>query len=154
MTEHLGASSRCPRHPVPRPDGGGTPGRVPVYTAQKRQAKLKLPCAPVEPVKQHNRDVDDHMYGTRRNLCGLQRARPWEPALCAATGMSTTLKSTYRKELHTCTTGTKTALSNCNCEISMAGAMGISHCAKTGVSTTVKTASAELRAPVVDQQRA
>ena len=28
--------------PLPRPDGGGTPGRVPVYTAQKRQAGLKL----------------------------------------------------------------------------------------------------------------
>ena len=35
-----------------------------------------------------------------------------------------------------CTTRTKTTLSNCNCEISMAETMGISHCARTGVSTT------------------
>ena len=37
-----------------------------------------------------------------------------------------------------CTTGTKTTLSNCNCEISMVRTMVISHCAKTGVSTTGK----------------
>ena len=36
-------------------------------------------------------------------------------------------------------------MSNCNCEISMVRTMGINHCAKTGVSTTVKTATAELR---------
>ena len=48
-------------------------------------------------------------------------------------------------ELHTCTTGTKTTMSNCNCEISMVRTMGINHSAKTGVSTTVKTATAELR---------
>ena len=38
----------------------------------------------------------------------------------------------------TCTTGTKTTLSNCSCEISMAETMGISNCAKTRMSTTVK----------------
>ena len=33
--EHLGASSRRPRHPFPALMAGATPGRVPVYTAQK-----------------------------------------------------------------------------------------------------------------------
>ena len=28
----------------------------------------------------HIKDVDHHMYGTWKNLRGLQRARPWEPA--------------------------------------------------------------------------
>ena len=98
----------------------------------------------MEPVKQHNRDVDHHMYGTWRNLCGLQRARPWEPAFAPRQGWRRH-EATCSMELHTCTTRTRTTLSNCNCEISMAEAMGISHCAKTGVSTTVKTATAELR---------
>ena len=35
VAEHLGASSRRPRHPFPALIAGGTPGRVPVYTAQK-----------------------------------------------------------------------------------------------------------------------
>ena len=98
----------------------------------------------MEPVKQHNRDVDHHMYGTWRNLSGLQRARPWEPAFAQRQGCRRH-EATYSMELHTCTTGTKTTMSNCNCEISMVRTMGINHCAKTGVSTTVKTATAELR---------
>ena len=74
--EHLGASSRRPRHP----DGGGTPGRVPVYTAQKRQARLKLPCAPVETVKQHQKRAGTCRCTTKcehtlsRNCnCGVSR---------------------------------------------------------------------------------
>ena len=34
VAEHLGASPASPP-PLSRPDGGGTPGRVPVYTAKK-----------------------------------------------------------------------------------------------------------------------
>ena len=86
------------------------------------------------------------MYGTWRNLCGLQRARPWEPAFAQRQGCRRH-EATYSMELHTCTTGTKTTMSNCNCEISMVRTLGINHCAKTGVSTTVKTATAELRHP-------
>ena len=41
VAEHLGASSRRSPPPLPRPDGGATPGRVPVYTAQK-----SLPVTP------------------------------------------------------------------------------------------------------------
>ena len=33
VAEHLGASSRRPRHPFPALMAGDTPGRVPVYTA-------------------------------------------------------------------------------------------------------------------------
>ena len=33
VAEHLGASSRRPRHPFPALMAGETPGRVPVYTA-------------------------------------------------------------------------------------------------------------------------
>ena len=36
VAEHLGASSRRPRHPFPALMAGETPGRVPVYTALKR----------------------------------------------------------------------------------------------------------------------
>ena len=36
VAEHLGASSRRPRHPSPALMAGVTPGRVPVYTAQKK----------------------------------------------------------------------------------------------------------------------
>ena len=35
VAEHLGASSRRPRHPFTAQMAGATPGRVPVYTAQK-----------------------------------------------------------------------------------------------------------------------
>ena len=35
VAEHLGASSRRPRHPFPALMAGATPGRVPVYTALK-----------------------------------------------------------------------------------------------------------------------
>ena len=35
VAEHLGASSRRPRHPFPALTAGEAPGRVPVYTAQK-----------------------------------------------------------------------------------------------------------------------
>ena len=35
VAEHLGASSRRPRHPFPALMAGETPGRVPVYTALK-----------------------------------------------------------------------------------------------------------------------
>ena len=35
VAEHLGASSRRPRHPFPTLVAGETPGRVPVYTALK-----------------------------------------------------------------------------------------------------------------------
>ena len=35
VAEHLGASSRRPRHPFPALMAGVTPGRVPVYTALK-----------------------------------------------------------------------------------------------------------------------
>ena len=38
VAEHLGASSRRPRHPFPALMAGETPGRVPVYTALKSQA--------------------------------------------------------------------------------------------------------------------
>ena len=41
VAEHLGASSRRPRHPFSALMAGETPGRVPVYTAQK-----SLPVAP------------------------------------------------------------------------------------------------------------
>ena len=41
VAEHLGASSRRPRHPFPALMTGVTPGRVPVYTAQK-----SLPITP------------------------------------------------------------------------------------------------------------
>ena len=54
-------------------------------------------------------------------------------------------EATNSMELHTCTTRTKTTMSNCNCEISMVRTTGINHCAKTEVSTTVRTATAELR---------
>ena len=36
VAEHLGASSRRPRHPFPALMAGATPGRVPVHTAQKK----------------------------------------------------------------------------------------------------------------------
>ena len=42
-----------------------------------------------------------------------------------------------------CTTGTKTTLSNCNCEISMVRTMGISHCEKQGCQRPWRTATAE-----------
>ena len=35
VVEHMGASSRRPRHPFPALMAGETPGRVPVYTALK-----------------------------------------------------------------------------------------------------------------------
>ena len=35
VAEHLGASSRRPRHPFTALMAGVNPGRVPVYTAQK-----------------------------------------------------------------------------------------------------------------------
>ena len=38
VAEHLGASSRRPRHPFSALMAGETPGRVPVYTALKRSA--------------------------------------------------------------------------------------------------------------------
>ena len=38
VAEHLGASSRCPRHPFPALMAGVNPGRVPVDTALKSQA--------------------------------------------------------------------------------------------------------------------
>ena len=37
VAEHLGASSRRPRHPFPALMAGAAPGRVPVYTAQKKR---------------------------------------------------------------------------------------------------------------------
>ena len=36
VSEHLGASSRRPRHPFPALMAGVTPGRAPVYTALKK----------------------------------------------------------------------------------------------------------------------
>ena len=54
VAEHLGASSRRPRHPFSALMAGATSGRVPVYTAQKRDP-IKPRTAPVE---QHNRDID------------------------------------------------------------------------------------------------
>ena len=36
VAEHLGASSRRPRHPFSALMAGETPGRVPVYTALKK----------------------------------------------------------------------------------------------------------------------
>ena len=42
-----------------------------------------------------------------------------------------------------CTTGTKTTLSNCNCEISMVRTMGISHGEKQGCQRPWRTATAE-----------
>ena len=98
-------------------------------------------------LQQHNRDINHLMYGNRRNLCDLQRARPWEPAFLRHNRDVDDMKQT-------CTTGTKTTLSNCNCAISMAETMGISNCAKTGMSTTVKNCNSGTAAPVVDQQRA
>ena len=53
VAEHLGASCRRPRHPFPALMAGATHGRVPVYTAQKRDL-IKPRTAPVE---QHNRDT-------------------------------------------------------------------------------------------------
>ena len=50
-----------------------------------------------------------------------------------------------------CTTGTKTTLSNCNCEISMVRTMGISHSEKQGCQRPWRTATAEQGAPVIDQ---
>ena len=41
VAEHLGASSRRPRHPFSALMAGVNPGRVPVYTAQK-----SLPVTP------------------------------------------------------------------------------------------------------------
>ena len=41
VAEHLGASSRRPRHPFPALMAGETTGRVPVYTAQR-----SLPITP------------------------------------------------------------------------------------------------------------
>ena len=41
VAEHLGASSRRPRHPFPALMTGEAPGRVPVYTALK-----SLPVTP------------------------------------------------------------------------------------------------------------
>ena len=43
VAEHLGASSRRPRHPFPALMAGVSPGRVPVYTAPK---KKNLPVTP------------------------------------------------------------------------------------------------------------
>ena len=42
-----------------------------------------------------------------------------------------------------CTTGTKTTLSNCNCEISMVRTMGNSHSEKQGCQRPWRTATAE-----------
>ena len=42
VAEHLGASSRRPRHPFPALMAGETPGREPVHTALKTQDSM--PC--------------------------------------------------------------------------------------------------------------
>ena len=44
VAEHLGASSRRPRHPFPALMAGETHGRVPVYTAQKRPSRHTMKC--------------------------------------------------------------------------------------------------------------
>ena len=44
VAEHLGASSRRPRHPFPALMTGVTPGRVPVYTAQKKPSHHAMNC--------------------------------------------------------------------------------------------------------------
>ena len=68
----------------------GNPGRVPVYTALKSQASTVLQSLDHahlwNVLQQHNRDINHLMYGNRRNLCGLQRARPWEPAFAPQQG--------------------------------------------------------------------
>ena len=53
--------------PLPRPDGGGTPGRVPVYTAKKSQP-INRRTAPVE---LHNRDID-HLCSSTTATIALQ----------------------------------------------------------------------------------
>ena len=53
--------------PLPRPDGGGTPGRVPVYTAQK-SLPVNRRTAPVE---LHNRDID-HLCSSTTATIALQ----------------------------------------------------------------------------------
>ena len=44
VAEHLGASSRRPRHPFPALMAGETPGRVPVYTALKKPSHHARNC--------------------------------------------------------------------------------------------------------------
>ena len=54
VAEHLGASSRRPRHPFPALMAGETPGRVLVYTALNSH-----PINPrTAPVELHNMDID------------------------------------------------------------------------------------------------
>ena len=52
VAEHLGASSRRPRHPFPALMAGETPGRVPVYTALKTHP-VNPRTAPVDLYRQH-----------------------------------------------------------------------------------------------------
>ena len=63
----MGASSRRPRHPFTALMAGATHGRVPVYTAQKRDP-IKPRTAPVE---QHNRDID-HLCSSTTATIALQ----------------------------------------------------------------------------------
>ena len=67
VAEHLGASSRRPRHPFPALMAGATPDCVPVYTAQKRDP-IKPRTAPVE---QHNSDID-HLCSSTTATIALQ----------------------------------------------------------------------------------
>ena len=48
VASHLGASSRCPRHPFPALMAGDNPGRVPVYTALKKSTRQRACHQPVQ----------------------------------------------------------------------------------------------------------
>ena len=145
---------------------GVSPGRVPVHTALKKSSQaptaeppqfyctvstitgtvqscwrqcvsaLSGPCAPVEPVSTaqqgrrppHVQQLEESLWSsTCKTIDDMKPPAVWN---CTH-----------------CTTGTKSTLSNCNCEISMARAMGDQPTLRKdgGVNDRRRTATAELR---------
>ena len=120
VAEHLGASSRRPRHPFPALLAGVSPGRVPVHTALRKVkpgancgastvyctvstipgtvqtcwrqciSALSGPCAPVEPVSTAQQGRRPPHVRQLEESLWSSTCKTMGTSLCATTGMSTT----------------------------------------------------------------
>ena len=77
VAEHLGASSRRPRHPFPTLMAGETPGRVPVYTALAHHVKPRTVPSGVKNHHHTNGDASTLAAHRRRRASASADAEQW-----------------------------------------------------------------------------
>ena len=120
MAEHLGASSRRPRHPFPALMAGETPGRVPVHTALKKQTPRRPTRARRQPCPKVSANCGDStvsaLSGPSQHLSLQACDTLTKNCTCAN---STGFCPVWTSVLHT--TGKATWSKNCTCELHVFG---------------------------------